>query len=420
MAEVWLAEDLRLGRQVAVKVLHASFSDVTDAETVAAFEREARVIARLQHSNIVGVFDAGTVDGRRYIVTEYVRGPSLRQLLDGHGPLPEDEVLRIGLQVASALKYAHGQGILHCDVKPENILINESGVAKLADFGVAETITRTLAPGQARDLLGTLAYLAPEVIHGAQPSPRSDVYSLALTLYEAVAGRLPFEGGTPGAIAGQRLAVEAPPLRSKAPAASLGLESVLATGLAIDPGGRFPDAATFADALRRASGGGPRPARQAVPPAGNGPLPPARSRHTTARVARRVAPPPPAQGGVSGYAVLLILGVVLGAVGAGIIVAALLAGGDDDGAGPLPTPSPSPTVTIASPTAQDPPTATATAEPSPSPSPSPTRTATPARTPTPAASPEPTATPPAPDTPPASAFAGTPGTEVAPPATPGP
>jgi len=420
MAEVWLAEDLRLGRQVAVKVLHASFSDVTDAETVAAFEREARVIARLQHPNIVGVFDAGTVDGRRYIVTEYVRGPSLRQLLDGRGPLREDEVLRIGLQVASALQYAHAQGILHCDVKPENILIDAAGSAKLADFGVAETVTRTLAPSQARDLLGTLAYLAPEVIHGAQPSPRSDVYSLALTLYEAVAGRLPFEGATPGAIAGQRLAMEAPPLRSKAPAASAGLEATLGTGLAIDPGRRFPDAGTFADALRRASGGGPRPARQAVQPPANGPLPPARSHHTTARVARRVAPAPPPQGGVSGYTVLVILGVVLGAVGAGIVVAALLAGGDEDGAGPLPTPSPAPTVLTATATAQDTPTPTATAEPSPSPSPSPTRTATPTRTPATDPSPEPTATQPGPEVTPTPPLPETPATEVASPATPGP
>ncbi|MBK7330618.1 MAG: serine/threonine protein kinase [Dehalococcoidia bacterium] len=159
MAEVWLAEDQRLRRWVAVKVLHEQFSG-TGSELVAAFEREATVIARMQHQNIVGVYDAGSHDGRRYIVMEYVHGYSLRQLLETQGRMTEAEAIRYGVQIASALHYAHGQGVVHCDIKPENVLINEAGVAKVADFGVAETLTRTMAPGQAQDLLGTIAYLA--------------------------------------------------------------------------------------------------------------------------------------------------------------------------------------------------------------------------------------------------------------------
>uniref|UniRef100_UPI002ADD51CA serine/threonine-protein kinase n=1 Tax=Tepidiforma sp. TaxID=2682230 RepID=UPI002ADD51CA len=218
MAEVWLAEDLRLERWVALKALHTSLTEGFDPEAVAAFEREARVVARLQHPNIVSVFDAGEFAGRRYIVTEYVHGYTLRQLIETNGRLPEAEVLRLGRQVAAALSYAHRQGIIHGDVKPENILVNETGVAKLTDFGVAETLTRTLAPAQAADLLGTIAYLAPEVIQGEPPSPATDQYALALTLFEAAAGRLPWTGVSPAAVAGQRLARPAPPLRAFAPA----------------------------------------------------------------------------------------------------------------------------------------------------------------------------------------------------------
>lgn len=387
MAEVWLAEDLRLGRWVALKVLHDSLTGGFDPEAVAAFEREARVVARLQHPNVVSVFDAGEFDGRRYIVTEYVHGYTLRQLIETHGRLPEAEVVRLGRQVAAALAYAHRQGVVHGDVKPENILVNETGIAKLTDFGVAETLTRTLTPAQAADLLGTIAYLAPEVIQGERPTPAADQYALALTIFEAAAGRLPWSGSSPAAVAGQRLARPAPPLRAFAPAVSSGLEAVVARALAIMPAERFPSLEAFEAALA-----GVRPAGPPAPPVAAPPgCPPARPRHTTAPVRRG---PPPRTKGPAWYTVLAVTGLLLFAVGLGILLAAALTGGGSET--PVPTPTtafPTPTAALETPVAR--PTATPTATPSPlaSPSPSPTPSPT-AGSPTPTVGAFPTNGPP--------------------------
>jgi len=398
MAEVWLAEDTRLGRWVAVKALHLSFAADGASDAVLAFEREARVIARLQHANIVGVYDTGTHEDRRYIVMEYVHGYSLRQLLETQGRLTEAEAIRFGAQVANALAYSHAQGVIHCDIKPENILITEAGVAKIADFGVAETLTRTMAPGQAQDLLGTVAYLAPEVIEGAEPSPASDVYSLALTIYELVAGRLPFSSATSGASLGQRLATPAPPLRAYARGASTELETVLSRALSISPLDRHQGAAAFATALQRVPNTVARAAAPVAAPPGRPPQLQQR-RQPTARVNR--GRPAPASSGPGGYAILMAVGVVLAALGVGIAAAVLITRSQDKG-GTDPTPTPGVTVTqepTREPSPPGTPTRTATVPPSPSPSASPsvsaTPTRTPTRTPTPGVSPtaQPTQTP---------------------------
>ncbi len=404
MAEVWLAEDQRLGRWVAVKFLRESFSAESDAGAVAAFDREARVIARLQHPNIVAVFDAGIHEGRRFIVMEYVHGYTLRELLETQGRMTEAEAIRYGVQVAAALQYAHEQGVVHCDIKPENIIINETGVAKVTDFGVAETINRTLAPGQAQDLLGTIAYLAPEVIQGAPPGPSADVYALGLTIYEMVAGRLPFTGTSAAAIAGQRLAVPAPLLRTHARGASAELEGVLARALALSPEDRFPSAAAFGAALRRVPLA-PAPAAPVVAPPGRPPQ--LRRREPTARVRRGAVRQDAA--GITGATILVVIGIILVAIGVGAAAAIFLANRDEAGA-PAPTPTPTTAPPTATPTRQLEPTATPTVRPSPSPSPtrSPSPAPSPTRTPTPtqaAATPTPpqvTTTPvtPGPTTPP--------------------
>jgi len=401
MAEVWLAEDQRLRRWVAVKVLREAFSAETDAETIAAFEREATVIARLQHQGIVAVYDTGVHQGRRYIVMEYVHGYSLRQMLETQGRLTEQEAIRYGAQVAAALHYAHGQGVIHCDIKPENVIINENGIAKVADFGVAETLTRTMAPGQAQDLLGTIAYLAPEIIEGSEPSPASDIYSLGLTIFELVAGRPPFAGSSAGAALGQRLATPAPRLRTLAAGASPELEEVLARALALSPRDRYPSAGAFAAALQRVPQSASRPAAPVAAPPG---APPQLSRrHATARV-RRAAAPPPRGAGIRGSTILMAAGVVLAALGVGVAIALLLSRIDDENGGGTATPTPGRTVTVQpTPTGQVSPTRpipTATPTPQPSPSPtapqaspttSPTQAqGTPTRTPTP---PQATATP---------------------------
>ena len=176
--------------------------------------------------------------------------------LETQGRLTEAEAIRYGAQIASALQYAHEKDVVHCDIKPENVLINENGVAKVADFGVAETLTRTMTPRQAADLLGTVAYLAPEVIEGAAPSPASDIYSLSLTVFEAIAGRLPFGGTSAGATIGQRLAAPAPALRTFSRGASAEMESVLARGLSLTPADRFATAGAFGQALQRHLNGG--------------------------------------------------------------------------------------------------------------------------------------------------------------------
>jgi serine/threonine-protein kinase len=398
MSEVWLAEDLRLGRWVALKILRDGGAA---GELASDLEREARLVARLQHPNIVSVFDTGRHDGRPFVVMEYVHGLSLRDLMQHRGRMSESEALRYALQIAGALQYAHEQGVVHCDIKPENILVTEQGVAKAADFGVADTVTRTLSPEEARGILGTIAYIAPEVLQGDRPDPRSDVYSLALTVYEMVAGRLPFTGASPAALAGQRLAMAAPPVRTFAPDVSAGLEGVLARALTIIPDDRYQGAGEFASALRSIG-------RQVPAAAAGGPPPPVRSprpapaparRHPTERLAtaggRR--PPPPRQTAGPGAAVLWAIVGAIGLAAIGGAVAALVLTGNDSSP-PAPTPTPTATIPAATPTqpqlpTRDPPrtaTPTPTAEPTPTPTPTATATEQPTRTPTSTRTPSPT------------------------------
>lgn len=377
MSEVWLAEDSRLGRWVAVKILRDSLANRED-ELIDTLVQEARIVAKLQHANIVGVYDYGTHEGHHFLVMEYVHGYSVRQLLQTQGRLSEAEAIRYGAQVASALHYAHEQNVIHCDVKPENILVNEQGAAKIADFGVAEAVTRTLAAEQMRDVLGTVAYLAPEVIQGAPADPRSDVYSLALTIYEMVAGRLPFTGTSAAALAGQRLGTPAAPLRTYATSASPGLESVLARALAISQQDRFATAAAFATALRNV----PQtraPAAPVVTPARRPSVTP--TRHT-ARV-RRAAPPPPRRrtgGGWNSTGIAALVGAGIIALGVAVVAAIVLSQDDDNGGGSE-TPTPA-TQTVSTQTQEPTRAPTTAATQTPTATTSPTEQATPTRTPT--------------------------------------
>jgi serine/threonine-protein kinase len=399
MSEVWLAEDLRLGRWVALKILRDGSAN---GDLASDLEREARLVARLQHPNIVSVFDTGRHNGRPFVVMEYVHGLSLRDLMEHRGRMSEGEALRYAVQVAGALQYAHEQGVVHCDIKPENILVTEQGVAKAADFGVADTVTRTLSPEEARGILGTIAYIAPEVLQGERPDARSDVYSLALTVYEMVAGRLPFAGAGAAALAGQRLAMAAPPVRTFAPDVSAGLEGVLARALTIVPEDRYQGAGEFASALRNIGRQAPAAAIGAPPPPVRSPRPapaPAR-RHPTERLAttggRR--PPPPRRNAGPGAAVLWAIVGAIGLAAIGGAVAALMLT-DNSSSPPEPTATPTATIPAATPTEPQLPTRdptrtatpTPTQEPTPTPTPSPTPTQQPTPTPTPTPSPSPTA-----------------------------
>ena len=243
MGEVWLATDTRLDRPVALKFLAPSFDDARD------FERETGILSGLRHPNIVTVYDAGEEDDRRFIVMECVEGRSLRERMQEGGSVPLADAAHIGAAMASALAYAHERGIVHNDVKPENILLDANGDPRLTDFGVARVTGNTMAPGEAEELLGTIAYVAPEVLQGAPADARSDVYALATTVYEAISGRLPFEAASNTALAGQKLSGSPRPLSELVSEAPDEVSSTVMAGLAFGPADR-PDAAQFAEALR--------------------------------------------------------------------------------------------------------------------------------------------------------------------------
>jgi serine/threonine protein kinase len=235
MGVVWRAQDERLARTVAVKQLltHPGLSDEQAEEARRRAMREARTAARLQHRNAIAVFDVAEHDGNPWLVLEFLRSRSLSAVLADRGTLPAGEVARFGAQVASALAAAHEAGIVHRDVKPGNVLLDDDGLAKITDFG----ISRTLDDGtitQTGMVAGTPAYLAPEVARGAQPDRASDVFSLGATLYHAVEGSPPFGTHTnPLALLHAVASGQVPPPRNAGP-----LTPVLMGMLGADPTGR--------------------------------------------------------------------------------------------------------------------------------------------------------------------------------------
>jgi serine/threonine-protein kinase len=248
MATVYLAHDQKHDRKVAIKVLRPELAAALGTER---FLREITVSAQLHHPHILPLFDSGSVPGSLYYVMPYLEGESLRDRLRREPRLPVDEGVRIAREVADALAYAHAHGVIHRDVKPENILL-ESGHAVVADFGIARAVQA--AGGDTLTgtgiVVGTPAYLSPEQATGEQHiDGRSDIYSLACVLYETLAGAPPFNGTTAQALIAAHVTETPKSLTALRPDAPAPLASALSRALEKDPGRRFATAAEFRDAL---------------------------------------------------------------------------------------------------------------------------------------------------------------------------
>jgi eukaryotic-like serine/threonine-protein kinase len=216
MSTVYRAHDRLLERKVALKILHRRFND--DDEYVERFRREARAVAQLAHPNIVTVIDRGEDAGRQFIVFEYVDGDDLKQLIDkAGGRLPIDRVVELGQEIAAALAFAHERGIVHRDVKPQNVLLNEEGRAKVTDFGIARSLDVEHGVTQTGTVLGTSNYIAPEQASGQPVDDRSDVYSFGVVLYELLTGTVPFEGESFVAVALKHVHEPAPSVLERRP-----------------------------------------------------------------------------------------------------------------------------------------------------------------------------------------------------------
>ena len=293
MARVHEAEDTRLGRRVAVKILLSQFT--ADPDFLRRFEQEARLAASISHPNVVGIYDVGQDGSRQYIVMELVDGQTLKDAIRAGAPLAVPEAIRIAVEVCAALAVAHARGLVHRDIKPQNILLTTDGQVKVADFGIARRTASTNLT-QTGTVLGSVHYLSPEQARGQEAGPRSDLYSLGVTLFEMLTGRLPFDADNPVAVAMQHVQNAPPMPRQFNRAIPPSVEAIVLRLLAKNPDERFADANAVIAALRgvlNQATGSTRVNRPTPPPPAPG--------QTTQRVAPRQQPAgtrvmPPATG----------------------------------------------------------------------------------------------------------------------------
>ncbi len=273
MATVYLARCTLLQRDVAVKVLKAEL--VENEDFLTRFQQEARAAASLSHPNVVAIYDVGQEDGVPYIVMEYIEGPTLKELIVQQGPLPIQRAAGILSQLLSALEHAHGQGIIHRDIKPHNILLTTGGMPKVADFGIARAASGSTLELTAT-ILGSAHYFSPEQARGGFVGEKSDIYATGVVLYEMLTGQVPFDGDTPVSIALKHLNEPVPAPSQLNPEVTPQLEAVVLRALEKDRDDRYASARDMARALSAASGGragdvgAPAGAAEAVPP-GKGP-----------------------------------------------------------------------------------------------------------------------------------------------------
>jgi eukaryotic-like serine/threonine-protein kinase len=248
MSSVFRARDRLLERHVALKLLHDHYSD--DDEHVARFRREARAVAQLSHPHIVTVIDRGVDDGRQFIVFEYVNGENLKDLVRRAGRLPLRHAVELAIAVAEGLAFAHAQGLVHRDVKPQNVLLDGEGAVKVTDFGIARSLDVERGLTEAGTILGTSDYISPEQAGGRLVTPATDVYSLGVVLWELLTGDVPFPGDTFVAVALRHINEPPPSLLDVRPDVPPRLAAAVLRALAKDPADRFPSMESFAAELR--------------------------------------------------------------------------------------------------------------------------------------------------------------------------
>lgn len=249
MANVYLARDIILERDVAIKVLRLEFAN--DEEFIERFDREAQAATSLSHPNIVNIYDVGEEDHILYMVMEYIDGLTLKEYIMQHGPLPVEDALEVMKQLTDAINHAHANGLIHRDIKPQNILMDHYGNVKVTDFGIAIALSAT-ALTQTNAILGSVHYLSPEQARGGMATKKSDIYSLGIVLYELLTGQLPFSGQSPISIALKHLQNETPSVRSIDASIPQSVENIVLKATAKDPFHRYNSVYDMEQALHEA------------------------------------------------------------------------------------------------------------------------------------------------------------------------
>ena len=253
MADVYRGKDTLLGRPVAIKILHQNFG--SDQDFVARFKREAQAAGKLNHPNVVSMYDVGFDQGFHYIVMEYVSGCTLKEYIQHHGAkVTVQEAVKITVAIAEGLEHAHMMGIVHCDVKPHNILITDSGRVKVTDFGIARAINSATTMMYTNSVMGSAHYISPEQASGKSINVSTDIYSLGVVLYELLTGEVPFRGETPVSVALQHVKDRVVAPRIKNTMIPPQLEQVVLMALEKEPGKRFGSISEMIQALRMSLG----------------------------------------------------------------------------------------------------------------------------------------------------------------------
>ncbi len=249
MADVYLARDTILDRNVAVKILRSHLAQ--DDTYVQRFRREASAAATLSHRNIIEIYDVGEEDGQYYIVMEYVSGMTLKELIYKRGALHLQEAVDVMLQLTSGVEEAHAHGVIHRDLKPQNILVTDSGILKIGDFGIA-TVQSFSQVTESQTIMGSLHYLAPEIIRGEKATRQSDIYALGIIFYELLRGQVPFNADTAVNIAIKHMREDIPSIREFNPTIPQSIENIIIRATAKNPEDRYQDVADFHYALSQA------------------------------------------------------------------------------------------------------------------------------------------------------------------------